>query len=56
MGRLPQINDVECWLGRNLFGPAPNFQGELLEFRLYDQAFTESELAISLQAGNNASF
>lgn len=47
---LNQINDIQNWLGRSQW-PDPGFVGQFNEFRIYDGALTDEQIAISAAAG-----
>ncbi|MBI4327119.1 MAG: Ig-like domain-containing protein [Chloroflexi bacterium] len=47
---LRSVQDVNNWLGRSNW-PDPYFNGEFNEFRIYDGALTDFEVALSAAAG-----
>lgn len=51
---LAAINDVNNWLGRSNFTVDPPLFGSLVEFRIYDQALSATQLRTSFQAGPGA--
>jgi Concanavalin A-like lectin/glucanases superfamily len=53
---LSGIEDVNNWLGRSQFKVDTRFGGSFLEFRIYDQALTQAELAASLALGTSPEF
>jgi len=55
---LSDLNDINNWLGRSQFlGDASRgFRGTYLEFRIYDAALSESELATSFTEGPDPAF
>lgn len=53
---LSGIDDVNNWLGRSQFGVDTRFGGSFLEFRIYDQALTQAQLADSLALGTSPEF
>lgn len=53
---LADLEDSSVWLGRALYSDYPYFRGELLEFRIYDTALGDSELAQSDELGPDADF
>jgi hypothetical protein len=52
---LRELQDRMVWLGRALYSDYPYFDGALLEFRIYDTALGEVELAQSALLGPDAS-
>ena len=48
--QLRSVRDVNNWLGRSNW-PDPYFNGEFNEFRIYDGALTDFEVALSAAAG-----
>jgi uncharacterized protein YjdB len=48
---LPNIRDVNNWLGRSQFVADACFDGQLNEFRIYNGALTDFEVALSNAAG-----
>lgn len=61
-GRIPfpeplaAIEDVNNWLGRSQFAVDTRFGGSFLEFRIYDQALTQTQLSESLGFGASPAF
>jgi len=61
-GRIPfteplrAIEDVNNWLGRSQFAVDTRFGGSFLEFRIYDKALTQTQLAESLGFGASPAF
>lgn len=53
--RLSQIEDVNNWLGRSLWGADRMANATYNEVRIHDRAFTPSQIAASLAAGPNPS-
>jgi hypothetical protein len=53
---LSAIDDVNNWLGRSQFAVDTRFGGSFLEFRIYDQALTQQQLADSLALGPSPAF
>ena len=53
---LSGVEDVNNWLGRSQFKVDTRFGGSFLEFRIYDQALTQAELAASLALGTSPEF
>lgn len=47
---LSSINDVNVWLGRSQW-PDPNFTGLFNEFRIYDGALSDGQIAADFNAG-----
>jgi hypothetical protein len=43
-GRLADIYDVNCWIGRSEFPVDPTFHGNLYEFRIYSVALTQAQI------------
>jgi len=50
-GELSAINDVNNWLGKSQFVADQELGGTLYEFRIYNAALTEAQLAASYAAG-----
>lgn len=61
-GRIPfteplaAIEDVNNWLGRSQFAVDTRFGGSFLEFRIYDKALTQAQLADSHGFGPSPAF
>ena len=53
---LAEIRDINNWLGRSQFTGDPTFDGEILEFRIYGAALTDSQIATSFAAGPDPAF
>jgi hypothetical protein len=53
---LSEIRDVNNWLGRSQFTGDPTFDGQILEFRIYDEALTDSQIATSFAEGPDPLF
>jgi len=49
--RLSEINDVNDWLGQAQVSVHPALNGQIHEFRIYDQALSAAQLALSFQLG-----
>jgi len=54
--KLSQIHDVNDWLGRSQFAADPPLLATIDEFRIYDVALTEAEIAKSFGEGPDATF
>jgi hypothetical protein len=50
---LSQVNDVNCWLGLAMWNDPP-LNGSINEFRIYEGALSELEIALRRQAGPDA--
>jgi Concanavalin A-like lectin/glucanases superfamily len=44
LGRLADIYDVNCWLGRSQFPADPLLEGNLYDFRVYSAALTQDDI------------
>ncbi len=53
---LSEINDINNWLGRSQFTGDPTFDGQILEFRIYAAALTDSQIATSFAEGTDPEF
>lgn len=53
---LSSINDVNVWLGRSQYVNDPAFSGTFYEFRIYDDALTAQQIAISYVGGPDPVF
>jgi Concanavalin A-like lectin/glucanases superfamily len=53
-GDLAALDDVNNWLGRSNYSVDPPLFGSLIEFRIYDQALTATQIGTSFQAGPGA--
>lgn len=51
-----EIDDSHDWIGRSQFGADYGFDGKIFEFRIYDAALTDAQLALSFDAGPDADF
>jgi len=51
---LTELSDVNNWLGRSNFAADPPLFGSLVEFRIYAQALSATQLRSSFQAGPGA--
>lgn len=56
IGELSTIEDVNNWLGRSQFGQDPELNGIFHDFRIYDQALTDAQIAASFIGGPDPSF
>ncbi len=54
--RLPDLHDVNNWIGRSMWAGDSNSHFELDELRLYDRAISIAEVNSSYSAGPNAVF
>jgi hypothetical protein len=54
-GTLGDLDDVNNWIGRSNWNDPP-LRGELLEFRIYDAALSESQIALSESVGPDPAF
>ena len=54
--RLPDLHDVNNWIGRSMYAADYNSNFELDELRLYDRAISLAEVSSSFAAGPNAIF
>jgi len=54
--RLPQIADVNNWIGRSQYGIDSNSNITINELRLYNHTMSAAEIAASFTAGPNPSF
>lgn len=50
-GSLQDVNVSSVWLGRSLFDSDPLFEGELSEFRIYDETLSDSRIRANYEAG-----
>jgi hypothetical protein len=55
-GALSEISDVNNWLGRSQFNLDVEFGGSIQEFRIYNAALSEAQLAASFSAGPDPAF
>lgn len=53
---LSSINDVNNWLGKSNYAVDPNFSGTITEFRIYEAALTETQIALSHELGPDPAF
>lgn len=51
---LRGVDDVNNWLGRSQWQNNPFFEGMLTEFRIYDRALSDLEIAVSYSLGPDA--
>lgn len=51
---LPSISDVNVWLGRSQWSNDGNINGAYSEFRVWDGAYSEAQVAASTAAGPDA--
>lgn len=56
IGELRSINDVNVWLGRSQWANDPEMNGVFHEFRIYDVALTDAQIASAFAAGPDPSF
>jgi uncharacterized repeat protein (TIGR03806 family) len=54
--RLPDLSDVNNWIGRSMWANDSNANFELNDLRIYDRAITMAEVNSSLTAGPDATF
>lgn len=54
--RLPDLHDVNNWIGRSMWAADSNAHFELNELRLYDRAISTAEVSSSFTAGPDAVF
>jgi hypothetical protein len=52
---LDAITDINNWLGRSQYAEDPEFNGDVLDFRLYAAALSEEQVALSFSLGVDAS-
>ncbi len=55
-GTLSSINDVNAWLGRSQFSADPELSGILHDFRIYDAALSDAQIAFSFASGPDPAF
>lgn len=55
-GSLAAINDVNVWLGRSQFGGDPELSAVFHEFRIYNAALSEAQLAASFNGGPDPAY
>jgi hypothetical protein len=55
-GTLASLNDVNVWLGRSQYGTNPELSGIFHEFRIYDSALTDADVAASFAGGPDPTF
>jgi hypothetical protein len=53
---LSLINDVNCWLGRSQWIDDPELTAIFHDFRIYDRALTDAQVAATFAGGPDASF
>ncbi len=51
---LAAIDDINNWIGRSQFAADPEFQGDILEFRIYGSALSAAEIELSFGLGPDA--
>ena len=51
---LAAITDVNNWLGRSQYTGDPEFEGELLDVRIYSAALSDEQVALSFSLGADA--
>lgn len=51
---LSSIDDVNNWLGHSQYADDDDFRGEILEFRIYDEALDATAVDLSFTAGPDA--
>jgi hypothetical protein len=56
VGSLSEINDVNNWLGRSQFTVDPELGGSLHEFRIYNAALSDVQIAASFAEGPDPAF
>ncbi|RYD60005.1 MAG: hypothetical protein EOP83_20285, partial [Verrucomicrobiaceae bacterium] len=54
--RLPDLHDVNNWIGRSMWGADSNANLSLNELRIYDRAISNAEVASTYTAGPDATF
>ncbi|MCW1883630.1 PQQ-dependent sugar dehydrogenase [Luteolibacter flavescens] len=54
--RLPDLRDVNNWIGRSMWAADSNSHLSLNELRIYDRAITTAEVATTFSAGPDAVF
>ena len=52
---LDAITDINNWLGRSQYAEDPEFEGDILDFRLYAAALSDQQVALSFSLGADAS-
>ena len=55
-GSLSSIRDINNWLGRSQYVRDPELDGTLYEFRIYDAALNDAQLALSFASGPSPAF
>lgn len=55
-GTLASLDDVNNWLGRSQYAVDPQFVGSIDEFRIYDVALTNPQVAFSFASGPAPAF
>lgn len=53
---LASLNDINVWLGRSQWNVDPEFNGIFHEFRIYNAALTDAEVATTFKAGTDPAF
>jgi hypothetical protein len=51
---LALIQDINDWIGRSQYSEDPEFQGEILDFRIYSAALSEQQIGLSFSLGADA--
>jgi hypothetical protein len=51
---LGGITDINNWLGRSQYAEDPEFEGDILDFRLYGTALSDEQVALSFRLGADA--
>ena len=54
--RLPDLHDVNNWIGRSMWGADSNANLSLNELRIYDRAISNAEVASTYTAGPDTTF
>lgn len=55
-GSLSRLNDVNVWLGRSQYAQDPELDAVLHEFRVYDQALSDAQVATAYRGGTDPGF
>jgi hypothetical protein len=51
---LALIQDINDWVGRSQYSADPEFDGEILDFRIYSTALSETQVELSFSLGADA--
>lgn len=51
---LGLIQDINDWIGRSQYSADPEFEGEILDFRIYSAALSDEQIALSFSLGADA--